>query len=310
MLTDIQKRTAQAIVNIFETGRARGEYGSVTVLRNDPGHLTYGRSQTTLASGNLFLLITAYCDAPGALYAQDLGQYLNRLAGRDLTLDSDAQIQAILKNAGGDPVMHSAQDQFFDRVYWTPALQSASELGIVSALGTGVVYDSFIHGSWGRLRDMNTAQNGTAAANGEQKWISSYVELRKNWLAKNPNALLHSCVYRMETFEHLIGDAKWDLDLPLQIRGVTVDQAALEDQTSVIVSAHSDSEKTLFLTNPPMQGDDIKAVQSALQKAGFNVDPDGLFGQDTDAAVRSLQNAKGLKIDGIVGPATRAALGL
>ena len=31
-VTSIQKRTAQAIVNIFETGRARGDYGQVTLL--------------------------------------------------------------------------------------------------------------------------------------------------------------------------------------------------------------------------------------------------------------------------------------
>ncbi len=65
MLTDLQKRTAQAIVNIFETGRVRGDYAKVTLIPGDPGHLTYGRSQTTLASGNLHLLINA-CAHRGA----------------------------------------------------------------------------------------------------------------------------------------------------------------------------------------------------------------------------------------------------
>jgi hypothetical protein len=65
-VNDRQRRTAQAIVNIFETGRAVGDYGAVTFLRGDPGHLTYGRSQTTLASGNLFLLVLAYCERPDA----------------------------------------------------------------------------------------------------------------------------------------------------------------------------------------------------------------------------------------------------
>ena len=69
MVTELQKQTAQAIVNIFETGRLRGDYGNVTVAKNDAGHLTYGRSQTTLASGNLFLLIKAYVEAAGADFA-------------------------------------------------------------------------------------------------------------------------------------------------------------------------------------------------------------------------------------------------
>ena len=57
MLTDLQKKTAQAVVNIFETGTALGKYGNVTLMAGDSGHLTYGRSQTTLASGHLSLLL-------------------------------------------------------------------------------------------------------------------------------------------------------------------------------------------------------------------------------------------------------------
>ena len=60
-LAPLQKAAAQAIVNIFETGSVRGDYGEVTLIPGDSGQLTYGRSQTTLASGNLFLLIQDYC---------------------------------------------------------------------------------------------------------------------------------------------------------------------------------------------------------------------------------------------------------
>ena len=67
MLTILQKKSAQAIVNIFETGKPLGDYASVTVMKGDAGHLTYGRSQTTLVSGNLALLLHAYRDADGLL---------------------------------------------------------------------------------------------------------------------------------------------------------------------------------------------------------------------------------------------------
>ncbi len=36
MLTDLQKKTAQAIVQIFETSRVLGNYGQVTLLRACP----------------------------------------------------------------------------------------------------------------------------------------------------------------------------------------------------------------------------------------------------------------------------------
>jgi chitosanase len=114
MLTDLQKCTAQAIVNIFETSQVRGDYGKVTLLPRDTGHLTYGRSQTTLASGNLYLLIKAYCEAEGAQFAEPLQAYLDRLAARDLTLDNDLAFRDLLGNAGDDIVMHDVQDRRLD----------------------------------------------------------------------------------------------------------------------------------------------------------------------------------------------------
>ena len=39
MLTPTQKKSAQAIVNIFETGFVLGDYGNVTVIPGDTGHL-------------------------------------------------------------------------------------------------------------------------------------------------------------------------------------------------------------------------------------------------------------------------------
>jgi hypothetical protein len=117
-MTDLQKKTAQAIVNIFETSRVRGEYGRVTVIPGDNGHLTYGRSQTTLASGNLHLLIKAYCEAPDASLAGRLRRYLVKLAACDVSLDRDMRLRALLEEAGQDVVMREVQDAFFDRVYW------------------------------------------------------------------------------------------------------------------------------------------------------------------------------------------------
>jgi chitosanase len=142
----LQKKTAQAIVSIFETGNPLGNYGQVTLLAKDSGHLTYGRAQTTLMSGNLHLLVKAYCEAPGAELASPLSEYLEKLANRDISLDLDQRLRDLLREAGGDPVMHDAQDRFFDRVYWTPTIQAAGSNNIASALGTGIVYDSKIHG--------------------------------------------------------------------------------------------------------------------------------------------------------------------
>src|SRR5277367_582764 len=58
-------------------------------------------------------------------------------------------------------------------------------------------------------------------------------------------------------------------------------------------------------------GDAVVALQQALQAKGFSPGAvDGLFGPGTEAAVLAFQRSEGLAADGVVGPATAAALGL
>lgn len=62
-----------------------------------------------------------------------------------------------------------------------------------------------------------------------------------------------------------------------------------------------------------MDGDDVLALQKALQKAPglpFPVDETGVFDTGLEEAVIAFQQARGLEADGKVGPRTRAALGL
>src|SRR4051794_29918887 len=147
-MEELQRRTVKAIVNIFETGRVCGDYGAVTVLKGDTGHLTYGRSQTTLGSGNLFLLIKSYCDGSDAQFGDQLRPFLPRLADRDVALDRDATLRDVLSDAGDDPVMRSEQDRFFDAHYFDPACRAATQRGIATPLGQTVVYDSWVQGGF------------------------------------------------------------------------------------------------------------------------------------------------------------------
>lgn len=309
MLTDLQKRTAQAIVNVFESGMVLGNYSLVTLLRGDPGHLTFGRTQTTLASGNLYLLIKAYCESAGATFGSRFKRYLGRLASRDTTLDIDKPFRALLRESGSDPIMRDVQDQFFDRVYWKPSIADCSALGITSALSTTVVYDSRIHGSWAFVRARTEQRHGSTAAIGERPWIERYVTERRDWLANHTRTILRATVYRMDAFMQLIDDGSWDLPLPLRVRGVSIDEETLVFSPQVRAAAGED-ERMLLRRRPPIRGRDVIAVQNALKAAGFPLKIDGVFDAKTEKAVRGFQQAHGLKVDGIVGPATRSAMGL
>lgn len=230
MLTLLQKKTAQAIVNVFETGKVAGDYGRVTVLPGDTGGLSFGRSQVTLASRNLHKLIGAYCLSESARFAETLRPYLERLRQRDLALNSDRALQRALKKTGGDPAMCEVQDVLFDKAYWNPAQKAADALAIAEPLGVAVVYDSKIHGSWAMMSKRIINRAGAPADCGERLWIEHYVNERRNWLANHSNTLLRKTVYRMDAFLDLIQQARWTLDLPLVVRGVTIELDMLMPQ--------------------------------------------------------------------------------
>ncbi|MEJ5348590.1 MAG: peptidoglycan-binding protein [Desulfosoma sp.] len=311
MISDLQKKAAQAIVNVFETGRPQGDYGKVTYHPMDPGELTYGRSQTTLASGNLYLLVRDYCSSFSSAFGPELSIYLDRLAKRDSSLNYDERLKGLLRDAGQDPVMRECQDRFFDRIYWEPSLTSAKSMEISTALGVSVVYDSRVHGSWQRLRDLTTQQIGKPSQVGEKAWIQGYVRCRRDWLEHHSNTLLRKTVYRMESFGSLIDQNKWGLELPFMVRGVLIDASVLLDPPVRVSAEEPESGRLLRLQTPALRGDDVRRLQEALGRAGYPVSVDGVFGPETHRAVLAFQKAKGtLKVDGIVGPATRAALGL
>jgi N-acetylmuramoyl-L-alanine amidase len=58
-------------------------------------------------------------------------------------------------------------------------------------------------------------------------------------------------------------------------------------------------------------GDTVRTIQQKLKDWGYyNGNVDGIFGSGTESAVRYFQRSNGLQVDGIVGDATAAALGM
>lgn len=95
---------------------------------------------------------------------------------------------------------------------------------------------------------------------------------------------------------------KWEHVLALNdCIAMKVQDQSVDDNPLVI-------QRTLRLKEPRMVGDDVKKLQTLLNKHGFKCDIDGIFGNDTDKAVKEFQSAKDLVVDGIVSRKTWEAL--
>ncbi|MFN2526307.1 MAG: N-acetylmuramoyl-L-alanine amidase, partial [Actinomycetota bacterium] len=68
-------------------------------------------------------------------------------------------------------------------------------------------------------------------------------------------------------------------------------------------------DRVLYLTQPPVRGDDVVALQQRLNGLGFDSGrEDGIYGRNTAEAVRLFQKEYAVSEDGIFGPRTHAAL--
>lgn len=319
MITPLQEKISKAIVNIFETGRVAGNYGAVVVAAGDRGHLSYGRSQTTLASGLLHRLIDRYCAAAGATFATELLPYLPRLEAIDLTLDHDLRLRSTLARAGDDPVMRRVQDDFFDDNFWRPALRFAASAckgqPLSTSLATTVVYDSVVHGSFKAIRDITNA--GFSSPPDEKEWVRRYLATRRAWLAGHDNLLLRKTVYRMDELQKLVAADGWTLDLPFTLRGINLVAATFADAAAAVhgdpperAAAHEAREIVLSPRSPFQTGTAVELLQHALVREGLLPAEavDGIYGPLTVALVKLFQQRRGLKADGIVGPQTWLAL--
>ena len=299
-LTATQARTLEAIVNLFETGQVLGDYGQVTVLTGDTGHLTFGRSQTTLGSGNLHGLLKRYCDNAGARFGPRLAAFLPQVAARDIALDTNARLHNLLRATADDSVMRDVQDQFFTEVYFQPAMKTAERQGIALPLGMAVVYDSFVHGSWTRIRDR---VQGTPATRGEKTWVADYVAARRNWLATHTRADLRATVYRMDAFLRLIELGGWGLELPLVVRSSEISQTTLSGTPPGAYDGPSPGTRDISLptsASPLLRGLDVRLVQLALSERGAAIRADGVFGRASADRVADHQRSIGAPVTGVV----------
>lgn len=92
---------------------------------------------------------------------------------------------------------------------------------------------------------------------------------------------------------------------PDGIVGRTTEASLLEQPEQSPKPVRQSSNDTWKLGD---RGEHISVLQESLAAAGFSSGANGIFDEPTQEAVRRFQRAKGLMVDGVVGPQTRAAL--
>lgn len=226
-----QKKVIDSVLSIFETGRVPSpqSYQTCAILTDGAG-ISYGKHQSTDRSGSLDKIVDLYIQK-GGKHAADLTQFTQKLALNE-TAKVDPKspppwvkhLVGILKEAGKDPVMQEAQDEVFDANYWVPAVGHAQALGLQTAMGQLVIYDTCIHSGAGGIAIIRArfAEIPPVKGGDEKAWVQAYVNARRGWLAANKNPLVQKTVYRMDAFNELIKVGNWDLNTPMTVRGVKI----------------------------------------------------------------------------------------
>ncbi len=73
----------------------------------------------------------------------------------------------------------------------------------------------------------------------------------------------------------------------------------------------ADSNNSEALSRYGSRGDEVRQIQDKLKRWGYyNGNVDGIYGTQTQAAVKWFQSKNGLTVDGIAGPKTLSAMGI
>jgi chitosanase len=302
MLTQLQRRTVAAIVNVFETSSVVGHYSAVTFSASDAGHVSYGRAQASLASGNLGKLLQQYVGVAAAPFERALGPYVQAAIARDNKLDRDGYFQNLLRAAADDKAMRDTQDAFFDQNFLEKAVRAAEEAGLTTALGAALAYDAFIQGGWERVCNRTDSAVGPIAKAGEPEWIRGYIAQRRAWLI-SLDSLASQTVYRMDAFQRLVELDQWDLALPLVVRTLEIsDQTLNAFPADCYDGSHPVGSRDLSLAQgaPVPRGLDVRRLQLGLSAdKTLSVVADGVFGRGTQSAITAYQQAHGLSANGV-----------
>lgn len=192
-----------------------------------------------------------------------------------------------------------------------PSYTPEGKFKIVSKIVNRPYYKKGIPGGDPR----NPLGNRWLGINARGTWGTTYAIHGNNNPSSIGKYISDGCIRMYDNeVEWLYGQVNMNTTVIITSSGKTFDSIALANGYKISGSNGTPS-KLAFSSGQNLKkgsrGSDVKVLQQLLTSRGYSTKGiDGIFGNNTDQAVRKFQRDKKLSVDGIVGPATRKALSM
>jgi len=215
------------IVSIFENSTPELQYGYIEALNDGRGY-TAGRAGFTTATGDLIEVVHHYADlnpnVPSWPGLQSLIPRLEELSEQNSSSISGlSTLPDVWSHSADDPKFRQAQDDITESMYKNPAREICRQLGLKTALGFLVIYDTIIqHGNGGDEDSLPSLLKRTHVnSSNEEAFIRAFLEVRRADLMNPADSDTanewRDSVDRVDALKRLVDTGNWDLSSPLRL---------------------------------------------------------------------------------------------
>ena len=221
------KLRAARVISTFENSTTDIQYDYAEDISDGRG-ITAGRAGFTSGTGDLLEVVERYAgqrpDSPLAAYLPAL----QKDNGSDSTDGLDGFPDVWKQTSQTDPLLNQIQDQVADELYFQPAMARAQQLGVGSALGQLIIWDTDVqHGDGDPTEEPDglsaitnevVGEYGPVAGN-EATWLADFLRVRRAHL-QNPadpstRDAWQDSVSRVDALQSILDTGNLDLTPPL-----------------------------------------------------------------------------------------------
>ena len=235
--TDLQILRAEEITTFFENSTTHFQYAYIENLQDGRG-FTAGRVGFCSGTGDLYLVVKSLCsyhpNEGTCNFLPRLKQLADQFAQNWQPVGDTSGLRGFATawiQDSGTQGMRNAQDRIVNSLYLNPALALAQRVGIQTAIGAAIFYDSSVqHGTdenAGLEGDtlnsliLRALQRKAFSPNDELGWLNTFLDVRREDLLnpydKDSQVVWAQSVTRVDKLRSIMNDDKnIDLSQPVQ----------------------------------------------------------------------------------------------